>query len=438
MHPFTTARRAGLCAIPAGMVALTLAFGPPATAAATISAPVDAASRYLALRIADGGGRLLYDPAPSQGTQYDNPGGTADAMMGMIASGTSMTAVKQARTYLEKNVANYIGSGSELYSGATAKLLLTVTSSASRVDPGPSARNFGGVDLIARLQSLQTASGRFSDKSSYGDYSNGITQSLGVLSLSRLRYKVPTSVSYLLKQQCSNGGFDLTLDNPKGCTSDPDTTGYAVQALVAAGGQSGAVAKAVAYLGAAQKPSGAIGTGQTGVANSTALAAMAFTAAGDKARWEKARRYLFTLQYPCSTPAKLRGAIAANPQILATKIAQGSKATPDQSDDVATGQALVAMSGTTYVSVDAELTVDAVPTDQCASTGSATSSSTSSSSTSTSTSSAPVTGPPVITDGAETDGGPGAVGMGLIVLGGAALSAGGVAAARHSRGRHAR
>ncbi|PWJ24801.1 hypothetical protein ATK17_0902 [Branchiibius hedensis] len=441
MHPTTAARRAGMFAIPAGVLAVTLAFGPPASAADSTE-PGHPASRYLALRIADGGGRLLYDPY--QGQQYDNLGGTADAMMGMIANGTSMIAVKQARDYLQKNVANYIGSGTELYAGATAKLLLAVDSSTSRVDPTPSVRNFGGVDLVARLQSLQTESGRFSDQSSYpdGDYSNGITQSLGILALSKVGIKAPTTVAYLLKQQCSDGGFDLTLDDPKGCTSDPDTTGYAVQALVAAGSDRAAVTRATNYLAAAQKSSGAVGNGQTGVANSTALAAMAFSVAGDTARWSKARSYLFSLQYPCSTPPKLRGAIAANAQIRASKIAEGAKAKPDQSDDVATGQALVAMAGANYITLDANLAVGAIPADECAATPPATSvtpppSSSAASSTSAVSSSSAVTGPPVVTDGPET-GAPGAEGVAIVLLGAVAVGAGGLSVARRGRGRHTR
>lgn len=422
MQSSTVARRAVFFTIPAGVLAATVAISGPASAA-TITDPGTAAARYLSQQLAAGGDHLLYDSFMG-GPRYDNTGGTADAIMGLAASGTSRAQAAKSTAWFAKNVTAYTGSGPAISAGATAKALLLA------VVEGRNPRTFGGVDLISQLQDRLAASGRFQDKLDPGvkdaeDYSSSISQSLALLALQRAGQPVsPTAVSYLLKQQCSNGGFDFTLDDTS-CTSDPDATGFVVQALVAVGGQRNAVSKAVTYLGGQQNSVGAVG--DVGVANSTGLAAMAFTAAGDTARATKARSYLRTLQYGCGFPDALRGGLAANAQSLADKKQSGSKAVPDQSDDTATAQGILGLVGSSYVTVSASGSAAATPGDACTATpiptGTATPTST-------------VTGPPVITDGPQDSSGGGLL-VGTVVAGGAlATGAAGLRRVSRRSGRH--
>jgi hypothetical protein len=63
------------------------------------------------------------------------------------------------------------------------------------------------VDVLARLRALITPSGRFSDKSSFGDFSNGFSQSYAVLTLARAGSVPPAAVSFLAGTACPDGGF---------------------------------------------------------------------------------------------------------------------------------------------------------------------------------------------------------------------------------------
>ena len=429
MHPTTliAVRRAAYFTLPAGVLATGLAFSSPASAA-YLGDPGAQAGTFLATQLSSSGDRFV-----SSG--YDDYGLTIDAVLGLGASGVGSDQANRSTTFIAGHVGDYVGSGGEIYSGATAKALLLATVE------GRNPRAFGGLNLVSNLESLETTSGRFSDKSQYGDYSNLIGQSLAIIGLKRAGATVPVnSVSYLIKQQCADGGFRLTLDD-KTCSSDPDATGFAAQALVAAGGQSGALAKAIGYLKGKQDSAGGVGgAGPTSAvnANSTGLAAAAFTAAGDTAAASKARAYLVKLQYPCSVPTALRGGIAYNAATLAAAKAAGSKATVSDQDRRTTAQAILGVTGTSYVSVKAP-TTGGTPVDECDRvTPPPTSSTTSPSSTASSSSSSDVTGPPVITDGGDDGGSAVAGGFAVALAGGAALGAGAVAVSRRTRGRHTR
>lgn len=89
--------------------------------------------------------------------------------------------------------------------GATAKATL-----AAEVR-GQNPATFGGADLPTRLRALLAPSGRFSDKSQYGDYSNAFSQSLALIALDRTPGGAPASaVSFLAGTQCADGGFPST------------------------------------------------------------------------------------------------------------------------------------------------------------------------------------------------------------------------------------
>lgn len=431
MHPITAARRAAFFTIPAGVLAASVALSGPSSAA-TLSAPGTAAGRFLATQLAADGDRFQTSYG---GESYTDYGLTLDAILGLAASGSSGAQASRATTYIANHVGDYVGTGSEVYSGAAGKALLVAAVE------GRNPTSFGGVNLVASVKSLEKPSGRFSDKSQYGDYSNAIGQALVILGLKRAG-SAPSanSVAYLAKQQCADGGIRLTLDDT-GCTSDPDVTAFAVQAFVAAGGQAGALSKAVSYLKSKQGADGGVGgTGPTAGenANSTGLAAAAFTAAGQAPAANKAKTYLLKLQLGCTYPAALRGAIAYNADSLAALTAAGGKASVSDQERRSTSQAILGITGQSYVTVTAS-DVSATPADQCesASPTSSPTSTTPSSSASGATSSS-VTGPPVITDGPDDGGSSVAAGFVVAIAGGAALGAGGVAVARRARGRHTR
>lgn len=427
MHPTTAARRAALFTIPAGVLAATVALTGPASAA-TASGPGAGAGRFLATQLAGDGGLFL---TTFDGQSYPDYGLTLDAILGLAASGTSGAQANRSTTSIADHIKDYTTYEKDLYSGPTAKALLVAV--VENRDP----RSFGGVNLITQLQGLQEASGRFGDKSQY-DSSNMIGQSLAIIGLKRAGVGADAkAVSYLEQQQCTDGGFTMGSPGEKGCSSDPDVTAFAVQALVAGGGKTAVLSKAVSYLKAKQGTDGGVGgAGPTAAenANSTGLAAAAFVAAGDTSAASKAKSYLLKLQLGCTYPAALRGAIAYNPDALAALKAKGAGAKVSDQERRSTTQATLGITGQSYLSVTAS-GVSATPADQCT-TPPPTSTQPSGSATGSATNS--VTGPPVITDGPDSGSSSVAGGFAIAVVGGAALGAGGVAVSRRARGRHTR
>lgn len=275
---------------------------------------------------------------------YTQHGPTIDAVLALAASGAGAAQAEATTAALAADVEGYIGAGAETYTGATGKLL-TLTAV-----QGGSATDFGGVNLVERLRSTLTDEGRFVDQSEWGDYSNTLGQSWGIIGLERAAGGADASaVEFLRAQQCADGGFRLYPETEP-CASNPDATGIAVQALVAAAGPADTdVTEATAYLAGLMDADGGIGgePPTDGVnANSTGLAAGAFTAAGDTANAERARAFLASLYLGCTAPQELRGAIAYDAAALAE---------PELGTQLrmATGQAAVGLAGQSYVTVSA-------------------------------------------------------------------------------------
>ena len=144
------------------------------------------------------------------GVDYPDYGVTLDAVLALDAAGAGQTEAAATTKYVADHIGGYIGTDfgpTELYAGATAKALLVAV--AQGVDPAA----FGGVDLVATLQSLETSSGRFSDHSAGGaDYSNLIGQSFAVMALRRAGEATSAaSVDIIRANQCADGGFRLDL-----------------------------------------------------------------------------------------------------------------------------------------------------------------------------------------------------------------------------------
>jgi hypothetical protein len=260
-----------------------------APASAGTAHRVDAAAGWLARQMADGE-RLETEFG---GVKYPEQGLTIDAVFAFAAARTADDYADRAIAWLaEPEIAHsYLGSDGESYAGPHAKLAV-----AARVK-GKDPRAFAGVDLIAGLKALRAPSGRFSDRSQFGDFSNAFTQSYALFALGR----DDLGSSYLAGSQCPDGGFPVTFETSP-CVSDVDATAIVVQALRS---QGRPVGRALAWLESKQQADGGFPSAQGGSnANSTGLAAQVVRGGAAV----KARNHLKSLQVGCSGVE--RGAIA--------------------------------------------------------------------------------------------------------------------------------
>jgi hypothetical protein len=240
------------------------------------------------------------------GVSYPNQGETIDAVFAFAATKSANRYGARAIAWLKTPsvLSNYIGAGTESYAGATAKVAL-----AAEVR-GINPARFGEVNLIQRLAKLLTKSGRYSDHSQYGDFSNAFSQSLAIIALSRHGGAPASAVRFLISSECKNGGFPLNFGQ-KTCTSDTDSTGVDVQALLAAG-QRAAALRGLGWLARVQLPDGGFDAsgGKLPNANTTGLVGEAFGAAGWHRHAARAAKFLLGLQLGCSAKPKQRGAVA--------------------------------------------------------------------------------------------------------------------------------
>jgi LPXTG-motif cell wall-anchored protein len=279
-------------------VTTSLALSAPAALAAptTTDDPVAAAAGWLASQLVEG---ERVETTFGDDT-YPDQGLTADTVFALAGAGVAADAITAATDWLETQLDAYTGTGEEVYAGATAKLALVA------VTTGRPATSFGGQDLVARLEGRDDG-GRYRDASEWGDFSNTITQSLGVLALHRVDGAAPSdaAVGYLAAQACDDGGFPEALEvDAAACTSNVDATGFAVQALLPFASTDPAAADAagaaVTWLLGQQGDDGSFGGPDSPAnANSTGLAAAALAAAGEDAAVTAARGFLVGLQEGC-------------------------------------------------------------------------------------------------------------------------------------------
>ncbi|GHJ43997.1 hypothetical protein Cs7R123_13390 [Catellatospora sp. TT07R-123] len=333
-----------LAVLTAATAALALVATAPAAAAPTLNR-ADAAAGWLARQLVDGERfEVVFD-----GVAYADQGLTIDAVFAFAASKTGGSYRDAALSWLAEpgTLTGYIGDGTEAYAGATAKLALAAE--VTGADPAA----FGGVDLVTRLRGLQATSGRFSDRSAWGDFSNSFTQSLAVIALDRTAAGAPASaVSYLAGTACADGSFPLYLEQPV-CTGDVDATALAVQALRAAGDHVHAYG-GLTWLVAQQQADGGFASAGVANANSTGLAAQALQSSGRLLAAAKARTFLRGLQVGCAGAAADRGAIAYTAGAF-------DPATAPR----ATAQAVLGLTGRGYADLDAAGSSPAAPTLAC-------------------------------------------------------------------------
>lgn len=301
------------------LVAPALIFTTPGVAdAAETRNRADAAAGWLGRQLADD--NLIHTEFGGQ--SYPDYGLTADTVLALDAAKVGRRAANKATRALKASVVEYTGGGSttDFYAGAFAKLLLVAV--AQNQNPyafGQSAR----ADLVTRLEALECGTrkrsdcgtgnnGRFADVSSFGDFSNTLTQSLAVLALDRATKRGASrdSVRFLLRQQCTDGSFPEALNAPT-CTGSVDATGFAVQALVRVDGPAARDAAALAgrWLAREQKRNGSFTANGVRNANSTALAAMAFDVLDRSRKAAKARKFLRSLQVGCAGDRADRGLV---------------------------------------------------------------------------------------------------------------------------------
>ena len=290
------------------VVAVLAATGAPAMAASRpTQRPAQAAAGWLARQMTDHN----HFVDVFNGTRFPDQGLTIDAIFAFAAARTADDYAARAVAWLARPsiLKGYIGNGTtSSFAGATAKLML-----AAEVR-GLNPATFGGVNLPARLAALLTASGRYSDHSKFGDFSNAFSQALAVIATSRLGGAAPSAVSYLAGTECSDGGFPLDFGQPA-CTSDPDATALDVQALLAAG-RLGPARHGLSWLASVQRSDGGFASPPSRLSNtnSTGLAGQAFVAARWVSRATRARAFLTSVQVGCTENPARQGALAFTDQ----------------------------------------------------------------------------------------------------------------------------
>jgi len=331
-----------------GISALLLAsFGASSNGAGAAPAAADAAVDWIGGELAANG-----DTLPGFTPGSTDWGLTADAVLSFVASGRGGEPPAESATdRLTDALSTYTTFEPDIsgvrIAGATAKVLLVLTSQGRDTSAVGAVGGGGGVDLEAELRSLMITTGphagRFADRvpDPTWDASNGFGQALAVLALARTGGGVPTAaIEQLLTQQCPGGGFRL-IYSPLAATavtcvadsaSDNDSTALAVQSLLATARTpttQAALERGVAWLLARQDPAtGAFGgSGPTSAlnANSTGVIAQSLRAAGQTAASDRAAEWITTaLQLTTGASA---GAIGYDAAAAATGI---SAATADQ------------------------------------------------------------------------------------------------------------
>ena len=245
-------------------LAALLAVALPVLAAADTAAALD----YLQTQQnADGGFGSGFSPDSALGS-------TADVVLAILAAGGDLASFDQdgntPLTYLGAN-ASSAASGGDL-----SKLILAA------IAAGENPREFGGVDSVAKLESLIDTGGRIG-----GETDTFVSHVLAVLALASAQRPIPAAaVDYVKDAQQENGSW--AWDGTGETAGDTNTTAFAVQALVASGEDPAgdAVANALAYYQGIQNEDGGwpyqnpSDYGTATDANSTAVTIQAIIAAG--------------------------------------------------------------------------------------------------------------------------------------------------------------
>ena len=304
------------------------------------------ATHWLATQVTPGGyiPDHVGDPDPSD---------TVLSALALAAAGHDQATFTSMMSWLAGHVDAVTGTGADADPGSTGYLILAVV--AGHDDP----TDFGGVDLVARLQATfgLYEPGLYGSYTSVGDptYSGVFEQSLAILGLQAAGVaETPAALDWLVAQQC--GGTDefdgawmsyrapvtpgVPADGLTPCTAfdsstftgiDTNSTSLALEALTAAGVTP--AHDALGWLARTQNPDGSFGfyVGNDGDPNSTALVVQAIVAAGESpttGRWALAGgnpvSALESFQLGCDAASTDQGALTfpgtgGGPNLLATE-----------------------------------------------------------------------------------------------------------------------
>jgi hypothetical protein len=271
-------------------------------------------------------------------TQYDfdDYGLTIDAAFALRAAGGHGPAVLAIRNAIIANEGNYTGSAwGDFYAGSAAKaaVLEQVAGSAT-----PTLVT----GLSNAVASTAPIAGRIQDTSAYGDFANSFGQAFAAQALTAAGdAKAASATDFLLKQQCSSGGFRLAFNSDKTATdqtcgagaADIDATSQAILSLLpqkADATVNTAITNAVNYLLGVQNSDGSFTYSAGPSTNSTGLAAYALGRAGSTDAAAKAALWIrdnvvVTPSTECANPALLGeyGAVAKDTAALAAAKTDG-------------------------------------------------------------------------------------------------------------------
>ncbi|RMF47707.1 MAG: hypothetical protein D6755_04765, partial [Anaerolineae bacterium] len=198
-------------------------------------------------------------------------GATTDVVLAFAAAGydpagiTASGSLSSPLDYLAANAASYAAADP----ASAGKLALAVTAA------GQDAHNFGGLDLVHVL----TATHYSPTLGAFGVPTNTWHQSFAILGLAAAGEPIPVNATQnLLALQQPDGGWKYDLSPAFWNTTAPDSTGLALQALIAAGlpVTDTHILSATAYLRSTQDPFGGWSN-----ANSTAFALQGLLAVGE-------------------------------------------------------------------------------------------------------------------------------------------------------------
>jgi hypothetical protein len=316
-------------------------------------------------------------PAQAQSPGFDEPAGAAaswlaaqsdgtawsggdvstslDAVIALQAAGVGGDQVKTALEWLNDNavLSPYVYPAVEgatepaLSTGAAGKVMYTVATA------GGDPTDFAGIRLADAVADAQAANG------TYGD-GTALASAWAVLGLSRTDSPAgEEAAAGFAAIQCPDGGFSFAdVDGGDDCASDPDSTGLVVSALATLPGDAAAASleSAATWLESAQAESGGFDNGFGENANSTAMAAQAFLAAGRAEGAERAVAFLLELQFDCTeaAPGAFMYTDPEDPEFgEATRL-------------LATAQAMVPVSGQNLAELDASDIAADLPGEACA------------------------------------------------------------------------
>jgi len=288
-------RKGGAAVLGGTLLASGLALSGPAPASNAHPAdpvPADRGAAWLESELTNG---VIHNDQ----FDFDDFGATVEAAyaLDLVGRRDKMGAIITA---LRANAESYTAPGDDIYAGSTGKLLSFVVDQTTG-----NPRTFGGLDLVAQMESVTTPSGRIEDVSAWGDFANvfGQTWALRGLTLTDSA-EAPAALDFLLGLQCGPGYFHLDFATPCTDPAPPVDTAAVVAVLLAdlepadagqAAELDAAIADAIAWIKTQQAGNGSFdgGTATEGPnANSTGLAGWALDIAGEHEAAEAAAAWI--------------------------------------------------------------------------------------------------------------------------------------------------